>query len=75
MIVFDIESGRIDAPSFNHLSTVPAQSETDVKRPDMTFPVPRLMTLEEAMWIESQRAGASAKSGRKVFRQAKQRLF
>ena len=58
MIVFDIESGRIDAPSFNHLSTVPAQPGTDVMRHDMTFAVPRLMTLEEAKWIESRRASA-----------------
>ncbi|WP_413438080.1 hypothetical protein ACFDAU_00460 [Sulfuriferula sp. GW1] len=63
MIVFDIESGRIDAPSFNHLSTVPAQSGTDVMRHDMTFAVPRLMTLEEAIWIESQHTGASTRAG------------
>ncbi len=63
MIVFDIESGRLDAPNFNHLSTVPAQSETDVKRHDMTFAVPRLMTLEEAMWIETQRTCAKAWKG------------
>ena len=61
MIVFDIESGRIDAPSFNHLSTVPAQSETDVARPDMTLPVPRLMTLEEAVWIELRYAATPDK--------------
>jgi len=61
MIVFDIESGRIDAPSFNHLSTVPAQSGTDVTRPDMTFPVPRLMTLEEAVWIELRHAATRDK--------------
>ena len=63
MIVFDIESGRIDAPSFNHLSSAPAQSGTDVARPDMTLPVPRLMTLEEAMWMESQRTRAYPRQG------------
>lgn len=63
MIVFDIESGRIDAPSFNHPSTVPAQCGTDVMRHDMTFAVPRLMTLEEAIWIESQSTGTRTRAG------------
>lgn len=56
MIVFDIESGRIDAPRFNHLSSVPAQSGTDVIRHDMTYAVPRLLTLEEAIWLETHRS-------------------
>ncbi|MES2366048.1 MAG: hypothetical protein V4563_09165 [Pseudomonadota bacterium] len=63
MIVFDIESGRIDAPSFNHLSSAPAQSGTDVMRHDMPCAVPRLMTLEEAMWMESQRNRAYPNQG------------
>ncbi|MHB1246137.1 MAG: hypothetical protein ACYCZH_06815 [Sulfuriferula sp.] len=58
MIVFDIESGRIDAPRFNHLSSASAQSGTDVMRHDMTCTALRLMTLEEAMWMESQRTRA-----------------
>ena len=61
MIVFDIESGRLDAPSFNHPPTGAAQPETDVARLVMTLPVPRLMTLEEAKWMESRRAGAGAR--------------
>ncbi|BBP02645.1 hypothetical protein TPL01_00770 [Sulfuriferula plumbiphila] len=63
MIVFDIESGRIDAPSFNHPPTGAAQSETDVARPDTTLPVLRLMTLEEARWMEARRAGATTRAG------------
>ncbi|HUW27216.1 MAG TPA: hypothetical protein VMV97_01280 [Sulfuriferula sp.] len=62
MIVFDIESGRIDAPSFTQFDTVAARPETDAARPDMTLPMLRLMTLEEAMWMESQRAGRSTGS-------------
>jgi len=60
MIVFDIESGRIEAPAFNQITAVTAPLGTDALRPDMTLPVPRLMTLEEALWTESRRSGVGA---------------
>lgn len=63
MIVFDIESGRIDAPRSNHLSTALVPYGTDVIRHDMPCAVPRLMTLEEAMWMESQRNRAYPTQG------------
>lgn len=54
MIVFDIESGRLEAPGFHHCGRHLAQPAADVVRPNMPLSALRLMTLAEAVWIESR---------------------
>ena len=54
MIVFDIESGRLDAPSFRQPARYTAQPVADAVRPDLPVSALRLMTVAEAVWIESR---------------------
>lgn len=49
MIVFDIESGRLDAPAHNQVVT-PQQA---ISRPNLPQTAPRLMTVAEAVWLEA----------------------
>jgi hypothetical protein len=49
MIVFDIESGRLDAPAHKQVAA-PQQA---ISRPQLPQTAPRLMTVAEAVWLEA----------------------
>lgn len=57
MIVFDIESGRIEAPSFVQLQQAATPLSTDALRQYLPVAALRLMTVEEAAGIEARYAG------------------
>ena len=49
MIVFDIESGRLDAPAVHQVAT-PQQA---ISRPQLPQTALRLMSVAEAVWLET----------------------
>ncbi|MDP2027177.1 hypothetical protein [Sulfuriferula sp.] len=49
MIIFDIESGRLDALAVHHVAT-PQQA---ISRPQLPQTALRLMSVAEAVWLEA----------------------
>lgn len=54
MIVFDIESGRLEAPGFYQTSQAMTARSADAERHYLPVTELRLMTIAEAVWIESR---------------------
>lgn len=54
MIVFDIESGRREAPVFSQTSQAITALGADAERHYLPLTELRLMTVAEAVWIESR---------------------
>lgn len=69
MIVFDIESGRLEAPSFVQLQQAAIPLSTDALRQYLPVTALRLMTVAEAAAIEALDAGRLSRRECKSCRQ------